>query len=68
MAVPKKKTTRSKVGMRRSHDSIQPIGVIFCKNCGEARMPHNICKHCNTYNDRNVRPTPTINTVNNAEA
>ncbi|MDR3224310.1 MAG: 50S ribosomal protein L32 [Holosporales bacterium] len=55
MAVPKKKMSKSRVGMRRSHDFIKPVSINTCKNCGEACLPHNICKFCNTYNGRNVK-------------
>jgi large subunit ribosomal protein L32 len=58
MAVPKKKTSKSKVGMRRSHDRIKPVGISFCKMCGKACLPHHICKACNTYNGRRVFAAP----------
>jgi large subunit ribosomal protein L32 len=58
MAVPKKKTSKSKVRMRRSHDHIKPVGISFCKMCGKACLPHHICRACNTYNGRRVLATP----------
>ena len=42
MAVPKRKTSKSKRNMRRSHDSIQLINVIEDKNSGEPRLSHKI--------------------------
>ncbi|MDR1365266.1 MAG: 50S ribosomal protein L32 [Holosporales bacterium] len=54
VAVPKKKTSKSKVRMRRSHDHIKPAGVSYCKMCGKACLPHHICGSCNTYNGRRV--------------
>ena len=34
MAVPKKKTSKSKRDMRRSHDSLTPAGTSVCPSCG----------------------------------
>ena len=55
MAVPKKKTSKSKQGMRRSHDFDIAVNVAICSNCGKAVMPHNVCKFCNTYAGRNTK-------------
>ncbi len=51
MALPKKKTSRSKKGMRRSHDHIPAPNVIYC-DCGEASLPHRVCPQCGTYKSR----------------
>ena len=48
MAVPKKKTSKSKRNMRRSHDHIDIPNVIYCE-CGEPTLPHRICPSCGTY-------------------
>ena len=34
MAVPKRKTSPSKRGMRRSHDAISPMSFQECPHCG----------------------------------
>ncbi|WP_316015592.1 50S ribosomal protein L32 [Roseobacter sp. HKCCA0434] len=54
MAVPKSKVTRSKRGMRRSHDSLNPANPNECSNCGELRRPHHVCPSCGHYADREV--------------
>ncbi|WP_291322971.1 50S ribosomal protein L32 [Desulfonatronospira sp.] len=51
MALPKKKTSRSKRGMRRAHDHIPTPNVIYC-DCGEASLPHRVCPQCGTYKNR----------------
>lgn len=51
MAVPKKKTSKSKKRMRRSHDRIPVPTVIYCE-CGEPALPHRICDACGTYKGR----------------
>jgi large subunit ribosomal protein L32 len=50
MAVPKKKTSRSKRNMRRSHDSLQKINVVIDKDTGEYRLPHHMDKTNGAYN------------------
>lgn len=57
MAVPKRKTSPSKRGMRRSHDAIQPMSFQECSNCGELKLPHNLCRACGHYNGREILPT-----------
>lgn len=54
MAVPKKKTSQSKKGMRRSHDYIKATNVQICENCGKQVLSHNVCPFCNHYKGRNV--------------
>ena len=56
MAVPKRKTTPSKRNMRRSHHALKPANYQECPNCGELRLPHNLCQACGLYNGREVRP------------
>ena len=54
MAVPKSKITRSKRGMRRSHDSLKKPAYAECDNCGELKRPHHVCVSCGHYRDREV--------------
>ena len=54
MAVPKSKITRSKRGMRRSHDALVAANPNECSNCGELRRPHHVCPSCGHYADREV--------------
>jgi large subunit ribosomal protein L32 len=51
MALPKKKTSRSKRGMRRSHDRVSKPTVIYCE-CGEPNLPHRVCANCGSYKGR----------------
>ena len=54
MAVPKKKTSKSKRNMRRAHHALIASGVIECPNCGELKRPHHVCDACGYYDDRSV--------------
>ena len=53
MAVQQSKKSKSKKGMRRSHDHVAVPAVVLCK-CGEATLPHTVCASCGTYRDRQV--------------
>ncbi len=54
MAVPKKKTSKSRRDMRRSHHALKTINVIVDKETGEYKLPHHICKKDGSYNGRIV--------------
>lgn len=59
MAVPKKKTSKSKRNMRRSHHALSEIHVVEDKDSGELRRPHRMCMTSGMYNGRviNVKKT-----------
>ncbi len=54
MAVPRKKVTRSKRNMRRSHHALRRAAPTECPSCGENRLPHHVCMACGRYRDREV--------------
>jgi len=54
MAVPKRKTSKSKRNMRRSHDAIKPINVIEDKDSGEPRLSHRLDISTGIYNGRQI--------------
>lgn len=56
MAVPRKKVTRSKRNMRRSHHSLRLAVLTECPNCGEHKLPHHICPSCGYYHGREAVP------------
>jgi large subunit ribosomal protein L32 len=61
MAVPRKKVTRSKRDMRRSHDALPKAAPTECPNCGELKLPHHVCAACGYYRDREVvTPAGTV--------
>lgn len=54
MAVPKKKTSKSKRDMRRSHDSLTAPGASVCPQCNEPKPPHRVCPSCGVYKGKEV--------------
>ncbi|MDA0240802.1 MAG: 50S ribosomal protein L32 [Proteobacteria bacterium] len=60
MAVPKKKTSKSRRNMRRSHHALQAATRAECPNCGELKRPHHVCPSCGHYREREVAETAGI--------
>jgi large subunit ribosomal protein L32 len=56
MAVPKKKTSKSRRNMRRSHHALRSEARIECPNCGELKRPHHVCGACGHYREREIVP------------
>lgn len=54
MAVPKKKTSKSKRNMRRSHDALGRVNVIIDKDTGEYRLPHHVDPTSGSYNNKRI--------------
>ncbi|HXP31459.1 MAG TPA: 50S ribosomal protein L32 [Stellaceae bacterium] len=57
MAVPKKKTSKSRRNMRRSHHALPAASFIECSHCGEMKRSHHVCAACGHYGEREVVPT-----------
>ena len=54
MAVPKRKTSKSKRDMRRSHDALNSINIIEDKESGEPRLSHKLDLSTGMYNGRQI--------------
>lgn len=54
MAVPKKKVSKSRRDLRRSHHALRPGAYVECPNCGEFKRPHHVCEACGYYREREV--------------
>ena len=54
MAVPKRKTTPSRRGMRRAHDRIQSDVYVESPETGELHRPHHIDLKTGMYRGRQV--------------
>lgn len=57
MAVPKRKTSKSKRDKRRSHDALGTPPTSTCPQCGAPKVPHRICGACGSYKGRTVIET-----------
>lgn len=54
MAVPKSKITKSRRGMRRSHDRLKSNAYVEDQDSGELRRPHHIDLKSGMYRGRQI--------------
>tara|TARA_B100001996_G_C18142929_1_gene393731 strand:- start:40 stop:219 length:180 start_codon:yes stop_codon:yes gene_type:complete len=54
MAVPKRKTSKSRRNKRRSHHRLSSINIIEDKKSGEFRLSHHIDLKTGTYNGKQI--------------
>jgi len=54
MAVPFRRTSKTKKRMRRTHLKKEAPTVTTCKKCGAALRPHRACTKCGNYKNENV--------------
>ena len=54
MAVPKRKTTPAKRGMRRSADALKNNSYVEDKDSGELRRPHHVDLKTGMYRGRQI--------------
>lgn len=52
MAVPKRRTSKSKRDKRRTHKKTEAPNLSTCAQCGEAKLPHHACASCGDYKGR----------------
>ena len=56
MAVPKKKTSKSRRDKRRATHRLEAPRVNECPVCHQPKRPHHVCPNCKTYKGRDVEP------------
>jgi large subunit ribosomal protein L32 len=54
MPVPKKKKSKSRTRMGRSHFALRAPAVSRCGTCGAACEPHRACPECGHYRGRQI--------------
>ncbi len=54
MALPKRKTSKSRRDKRRTHWKLTAPNVVACPQCDAPKLPHHICSNCGTYKGRTV--------------
>lgn len=56
MAVPKRKTSPSRRGMRRAHHALKKNAFVEDKDTGELRRPHHVDLKTGMYRGRQILP------------
>ncbi|MEW6265526.1 MAG: 50S ribosomal protein L32 [Thermodesulfobacteriota bacterium] len=54
MAVPKRRTSKTRGRLRRTHYQAATPTVVRCSQCDEPKLPHHACPKCGTYRSREV--------------
>mgnify|MGYP006310773425 CR=1 FL=1 len=55
MAVPKRKTSKSKTASRKAQNTRKPVSrAADCPQCGAPALPHRACRSCGYYNGRQI--------------
>lgn len=57
MALPKRRTSKTKKRSRRTHWKIAAPALSRCPKCDEVVEPHRACPHCGHYKGRKVMET-----------
>jgi large subunit ribosomal protein L32 len=59
MPTPKRKLSRSRIGMRSANKGITPKPVTVCSNsaCSTPTLPHEVCMQCGFYRGTKVMTT-----------
>ena len=54
MAVPKRKTSKSRRDKRIANYKLEAPAQSVCPECGEIKLPHRVCLNCGTYKGKTV--------------
>lgn len=54
MAVPFRRTSKTKKRMRRTHLKKEAVATVVCPNCKEPIRPHRACSNCGFYKGKEV--------------
>jgi large subunit ribosomal protein L32 len=49
VAVPKRKTSKTRKNWRRAHHALAAPARARCPQCGASRLPHRVCSECGHY-------------------
>ncbi|MDD2433698.1 MAG: 50S ribosomal protein L32 [Bacilli bacterium] len=54
MAVPQRRTSKTRKAQRRANIHLATATLVACKNCGAMIKPHHVCKTCGYYDGKKV--------------
>ncbi|GFZ90638.1 50S ribosomal protein L32 [Paenibacillus marchantiophytorum] len=54
MAVPQRRTSKTRRDKRRTHFKLEVPGMVKCEQCGEFKLSHRVCKNCGSYKGREI--------------
>ncbi|NLC11837.1 MAG: 50S ribosomal protein L32 [Firmicutes bacterium] len=54
MAVPKRRTSKTRRDKRRTHWKLSAPSLVKCPQCHELKLPHRVCGSCGYYKGNKV--------------
>ena len=54
MAVPARKTSKTRKALRRTHFKLNVTGLVKCGHCGATIVSHRVCPECGYYDGKQV--------------
>lgn len=54
MAVPKRKTSKTRRDSRRAHYKLEAPDLVRCPQCNTLKEQHKVCKECGYYKGKEV--------------
>ncbi len=54
MAVPPRRTGKTRKALRRTHFKLHAANLVECSNCGAMIRPHHVCPKCGYYDGKKV--------------
>ncbi len=54
MAVQQRRVSKSRKGMRKSHQALKAPKTVVCKQCGKPIKSHRVCPYCGYYDGKKV--------------
>ena len=52
MAVPQRRTSKTRKRLRRTHFKLAPLTLVKCPHCGASIRPHTVCRCSNHILDK----------------
>jgi len=54
VALPKRKTSKSRRDKRRTHDRLRAVNVVECPRCHSKKISHRVCANCGYYAEHEI--------------
>lgn len=54
MAVPQRRTSKTRKRLRRTHFKLSAPSLVSCPHCGASVRPHHVCTECGYYDGKDV--------------
>ena len=54
MAVPKRRTSKSKKRKRQANKGLKMPSLVRCSQCHQLKLPHHVCPNCGYYKGKKV--------------